>query len=482
MTTRIILGHTLDRLREMPSDSVHMVWTSPPYWGLRNDKTEPQVWGGDPDCAHVFGVDRRIDRRHKMAGESRSTLQGTMHSQRAAQFVATSNTCTLCGAWCGEHGLEPSLDLWLQHEVEIFREVRRVLRPDGTLWLNIGDAYCSSENGRSAADQKATGTDDRTFRDKPFDTASASGLKPKQRLMLPARLALALQADGWWLRDEIVWHKLNPMPSSVKDRTTPAHEMLYLLTKRARYYFDGVAISEPIAESSEARYSQPTIDEQKGGAKQDAYEAMQPGQSARSRRPNEILQSLALANTGTRQKRSVWSLALEPFPGAHFATAPTSIVRPAILAGTSARGVCPHCGAPWVRKVTTELVRTAKGVRANVVDERDHLADRGDQGSNRQKDGHLPGWRNEHQTTGWSPSCACPENAPIPATVLDPFGGAGTTALVAQELGRDAILIELNPDSVEIARARLREALGRVECDMPEPACDLPMFEKLGVA
>lgn len=204
MTVDIRIGHVLDRLAEMPDESVHCVWTSVPYWGLRSYKTEPQVWPT---------------------------------------------------GWRGEHGLEPSFELWLEHEVIIFKEVRRVMRSEATLWLNIGDAYASSVNGTSAAETKAKGEDDRTFRDKPLNTATGV-FKPKDRLMMPARLVIALQERvGFWLRDEIVWRKPNPMPSSVRDRTTPAHEMLYLLSKSARYFYDGYAIMEPCSPDTHARVS-----------------------------------------------------------------------------------------------------------------------------------------------------------------------------------------------------------------------------------
>lgn len=316
MTVRIIEGHCLDVLARLEPESVDMVWTSVPYWGLRSFGVAPQDWGG----------------------------------------------------WRGEHGCEPSLDLWIQNELTIFRAVWRVLKRDGTVWLNIGDAYASQPNGRSAAAGRAKGRDDRTFRDKPISTAD-SGLAGKQRLMLPARLALALQGDGWFLRDEIVWHKTNCMPSSVKDRTAPAHEMIYLLARQPHYVFDGAAIAEPASPNTHARIA-------KSGVRK-GFSLKTVGSSFKK---NNVAFQAAMG-TGvveTRMKRSVWSLPTEPFPDAHFATAPTALVAPCILAG-----------------------------------------------------------------------------CPIGGTVLDPFGGAGTTGLVAAALGRNAILIELNPDYARMARERI---------------------------
>jgi len=503
MVVDIRIGHVLDKLRAMPDESVHMVWTSPPYWGLRTYGTEPQVWGGEPGCAHQFGEAQVIDHSQKMAGEDKSTLQGGKQNQRAAQFVVQSHTCRHCGAWRGEHGLEPTIDLWLQHELQIFREVWRVLRRDGTLWVNIGDAYATQVNGRSAAEQKRVGTDNRTFRDKPVNTIGGK-LKPKDRLMMPGRLSIALQEDGWWLRDEIVWYKKNPMPSSVRDRTTPAHEMIYLLSRAPVYFYDDVAGEEPITESSAQRYAQPTIDQQTGGAKQDAYEAGFTGMRSRSRRPNEIIKDLAKRqpsgwdraagahsvvdlNYGERQppkngnsewssrrKRSVWPLALEPYAGAHFATAPTKIVEPCVLMSTSARGVCPDCGAPWERVVVMQRT-TGWRPTCSCYDAYYRTMPKARAAEKRRRRDLWPeGW--------WARVRARPGGTwpVVPATVLDPFGGAGTTGLVANSLGRNAILIELNPTYAGMARTRLRGALHQVTGDVePDDYSGLPMFEGL---
>lgn len=203
MTVRILIGDVFARLADLPDESVHMCVTSPPYWGLRD-----------------YGVD-------------------------------------------GQIGMEPTLSEHLAVMVDVFREVRRVLRNDGTCWLNYGDCYATAPNGRSAADTKATGNDDRTFRDKPFSTVgpiqerSNGGegqhfdrrggvLKPKDLCMVPNRLAIALQDDGWWVRSEIIWAKPNPMPESVTDRPATAHEKMWLLTKSARYWYDAEAVGLPV--------------------------------------------------------------------------------------------------------------------------------------------------------------------------------------------------------------------------------------------
>lgn len=948
---------------------------------MRSYGTEPQVWDGDPACEHERWVDQSWrDTRHGTVdvGDKQATNTGSL-SLRVNGGHRSSAFCRRCGAWRGEHGLEPSFDLWLRHEVEIFRAIRRVLRDDGTAWVNVGDAYASSSNGAPADQQEG---DDRTFRDKPFSTVGPVGgtritagtdrtdvdvggwgkndhalrwrgggiFKPKDRLLMPARLMIALHDDGWWVRDEIVWclspstvlyvktpgregpmsihdlirlkpadaqlwtgarwsqvlgwsatrtngpplrlrlrsgetinctaahrwptadgrtvaaaelkigdvlatrglpqpeapsgmgidlelawfaglylaegsmsddaiqiaggahemdrhhrtadiarrfggsavhhhlvgksvltvvhgamlhgairhfvagkdahtkhlhprawncsnalleaflqgylegdghwdtgndrwrlgfcrnerwagdlrvlaarlgfaltlnpsfakigrarsfesfrgeirlirrehwnnrdraeivaiersaeglfydigiadephlfalasgvlthnSKRNPMPSSVRDRTTPAHEMLYMLSVKPRYFWDRVAIYEPFADGRMGcDYKSPdnwdtgegahgTIHRQgreKGkrrgttprheiydtnhlglasaGAERDARRRSERNRGGRAdgfTKPNDIDPS---ANGG-RSKRSVWELALEPFTDetelvrqvrvpwdgdadgkrriaspdcpahrssdrrdheaggdghaglrslrtprsdgrrdptlsdgegssepctcewyvekrekvSHFATAPTALVRPCVLAGTSARGVCPKCGAPWMRVVKTRY-----------ADRHDCLPGktrRYDQYAEDNRWGGYPDVRAITQSTGFRPAChhyderykadfpkpraarkreqrdAWPgrldrvrlrpgKDWPVkPATVLDPFGGAGTTALVAQELGRDAILIELHPGSARLARTRLRKALHRVEADLDEDtAADLPLF------
>lgn len=480
MTTTLLVGHVLDVLKTLEDESVHCVITSPPYWGLRAYGTIPQVWGGRPDCDHVW---KPIGKRGGPAQKQGATSQRAGRSnvdEQITRHISLGVKCERCLAWRGEHGQEPTFDLWLQHEVLIFREVKRVLRKDGSLYLNIGDAYSTTPNGRSAEDQNAAGTDNRTFRNKLNSTIGGI-FKPKDRLMMPARLAIALHADGWWVRDEIIWNKKNPMPSSIKDRTCPAHEMVYHLTKAPRYFYDYVAIQEDFADDRMGRdYKEPDAwDTSTGDGGHGAFHKGGRGKgrkvSERNRggredgftKPNDIDPS---ANGG-RLKRSVWSLPLEPFPEAHFATFPTELIRPMIEAGTSTRGVCPHCGAPWQR--VTEKVFTPQPDAPK---------------SGKRKAGQTAPetrWEgSEHgsvtcTTIGWQQSCKCKAHEPVPATVLDPFGGSGTTGLVADLLGRNAVLIELNPVYAQLARKRIRENLGKVKSEIPEDRPnDLPLFQQ----
>lgn len=326
--------------------------------------------------------------------------------------------------------------------VEVFREVRRVLRKDGTLWLNYGDCYACSSNGRSAEDTKAAGNDDRTFRDKPFGT-SVSGLKPKDLVGMPWMLAFALRADGWWLRSDIIWSKPNPMPESVTDRPTKAHEYLFLLAKSERYYYDAEAIRED-AEYGRRKWS--------GG---NGF-----GQVGDSTNPPARLRGSAGSAQPEygRNRRTVWTIPTSPYPDAHFATFPPDLVRPCILAGTSERGCCSECGAPWVR-----VTERQKAVSKNCPKT---LAAHGARGGTgipcgtvgKSGSGRIEGYS---LTTGWNPSCKCVSGEPIPATVLDPFAGSCTTGQVALEYGRRFIGIEISESYCELGRKRMAAAVAQ---------------------
>ena len=373
MTVRIMIGDALSQLAELPDESVHCVMTSPPYWGLRAYK----------------GDDSMI-------------------------------------------GLEPTFDAHLEKLVAVFREVRRVLRSDGTLWLNYGDAYTGG--ARSPASSASTLGGGVPHHNTGGTGKRPQGLKPKDLMMMPARVAMALQADGvpdpaalraiqrateilideydgspparvlnaldrldaeyaeakgnsWWLRSEIIWHKTNPMPESVTDRPTCAHEKLFLLSKSARYFYDAEAV-----------------------------------------------------RASSANLRNVWKISTHSFSEAHFATFPPALVDPCIQAGTSAHGVCEKCAAPWVRD--------GEHIRATSHSTERMNPDRNDAGT---CDFVGAGFH----TTGWAPSCQCKVRPTVPATVLDPFGGAGTVGLVAERLGRDSVIIEISPDYADMAKRRI---------------------------
>lgn len=369
--------------------------------------------------------------------------------------------------------------------------------------MNLGDTYSRNpQKGdyRGWWGKHAWITDELPLHSRPVPEE----LPAKNLVGIPWRVAFALQADGWWLRSDIIWHKPNPMPASVTDRPTVAHEYVFLLSKSARYFYDGEAIREPMVEYErrrrlrEAEQGLDTI----YAVASDGQTGQQPqgrdGAVRTSKRRGE------LAATRGRNKRTVWTIATHPYPGAHFASFPPALVEPMIKAGTSEWGCCPACGAGWERVVKHPDFSQQPKRRTNhregemLTKGKNYMTSAGQAWQN---------WRNEHpdRTVGWRPTCHCydddycrdfprvrstrkrqqqdvagrwlprarrrpgKETWPVvPAVVLDPFGGAGTTGLVADRLGRSAILVELNPEYARMAEVRIREDAG-------------PMFARVGV-
>lgn len=386
---RILVGDALSQLATLPDESVQCCVTSPPYWGLRS-------YGG-----------------------------GT-----------------------GMIGLEPTLDEHLDNLVAVFREVRRVLRPDGTLWLNYGDAYAASGRAASSAGFQATNNKGSvTVPQHPKGWREAN-YKPKDLMMLPARVALALQADGWWLRSEIVWHKPNPMPESCTDRPTSAHEKIYLLTKRPRYFYDAEAVRTPSSGVPKMPDGWDTGSGAHGSVHRNGREKGRRADSWHGKaRPTHAPEDAERQSVAERQPltganlRNVWTIPTQGFRDVHYAVFPTALVEPCIKAGTSEKGCCVACGAPWVRVVKAEPMEIRRSERTH------------DLGRTRSS-GTVTKPRTS-ETTGWRPTCECAAETK-PCVILDPFAGAGTVGLVADRLGRDAVLIEINGEYAEMAQARIQ--------------------------
>jgi DNA modification methylase len=317
--------------------------------------------------------------------------------------------------------------------------VRRVLREDGTLWLNLGDSYANNgqtglndnSSGKSTLGPKRDGLGAKNkawTRSRPPQTVPL-GLKPKDLVGIPWRVAFALQADGWYLRQDIIWHKPSPMPESVTDRCTKAHEYVFLMAKSQRYYYDAEAISEASVEFERTPH-RPRVDP-----------ANRKGVSV------ELMDGVSQCGVSeTRNRRSVWTVSTKPCKEAHFAVMPPDLAEVCILAGTSAEGCCAACGAPWERVVERERVATRPGTDTKVTG--DSMTD-----GNRDPERHVTDVR----TVGWQPTCKC-NAAKTPCTVLDPFGGAGTTALVSQLHERDSVICELNEKYAKIAQKRIGKA------------------------
>jgi DNA modification methylase len=275
-------GDSLELLRAMPDASVQTCITSPPYWGLRDYGTG--TWeGGDQDCPHRGGSP---DGGVRPNGAPRAT-----EAYAQARSSPVRDVCR-CGALRIDQqiGLERTPEEYVARLVDLFREVRRVLREDGTLWLNLGDSY-------------ATGM-------------PIPGLKPKDLVGIPWRVAFALQADGWWLRSDIVWAKPNPMPESVTDRPTKAHEYVFLLTKGESYFYDAEAVEEP------------STDRECGNLDTNEFARVDPEKGRTRANPHKI------KARPTRNRRTVWTIATQPFAEAHFATFPEALVEPCVLAGS----------------------------------------------------------------------------------------------------------------------------------------------------
>jgi len=284
--------------------------------------------------------------------------------------------------------------------------------------------------------------------------------KQKDLIPIPWMVAMALQQDGWYLRSSIIWHKPNCMPESVTDRPTTDFEHVFLLAKRARYYYDAEAIAERAAESSDGWQSRARRGESTLGA-----------DSLRNNDRNDGGECVGSGRAQpTRNRRAVWTIPTQPYSGAHFATFPPALVSPCILAGTSARGACSKCGAPFERVVEkTERPRQPlSGVRETP------------QGTHKAIGQQYNEWLKAHPdvTLGWRPTCDCDENEPVPCVCLDPFGGSGTVAKVAHALGRDAVSIDLNPEYTEMSRRRIE----RVEAiEVPDDNGDEPQTMEQGL-
>lgn len=423
------------------------------------------------------------------------------------------NVCQRCGAWRGAYGLEPTVEMYVAHTIEILREIRRVLRKGGAVFWNVGDSYQSGNRGiydknrvTNQNSLQASLENEDGIRMAP-NRLPQDGLKPKDLCLIPARVALAAQADGWWVRSLIIWAKPNPMPESVTDRPADAYEHIIMLTKSERYFWDQEAVREPQTGNAHSRGTE--SGNEKYQEERESYYGFR---------------SPSLEVPGGRNLRNVWTFPTQPYSGAHFATFPEELPRKAILAGTSARGACSACGAPWERLVT----KRPATMNIRVRDAKRGVADasEGYAATEAEIANYGAEEMGESQTLGWRPTCSCggfilreracfshrrsgrrngeitpaswkgskfdagktadhqcrrmqvrsdesessgrPERsgAPprlerawyrrrwqeridaywprtVPCLVLDPFGGSGTTGRVAVELNRRCVLLDL---------------------------------------
>lgn len=364
----------------LEDQSIHTIVTSPPYWGLRSYL----------DASHA---DKHM-----------------------------------------EIGAEDTPEEYVEKLVEVFRALWPKLRDDGTLWLNLGDSFAGGGNGGGGSFAKdgiraALPGTDKNRRTRHGERSVPQGRKPKDLMGVPWLVAFALQRDGWYLRSDIIWDKPNPMPESVTDRPTSAHEHIFLLTKKPRYFYDAEAIREEDSGKASGNVFKREHRESYGGRGND--EQWTGGRG--------------------RNKRNVWRVPPKPYAKAHHAVFPPALVQPCIEAGTSERGVCEECGAPWERILErSRTYESGSGKSGN--------APSGKNGPGLQGGGQTKDIRRGpcvfSTTTGWKPSCSCDSEA-VPATVLDPFMGSGTTAQVARSLGRKSVGFELDSDCAELIQERM---------------------------
>lgn len=429
---QLLLGDCREKLKELPDCSVQTCVTSPPYFSLRN-------YGGN---------DKEI-------------------------------------------GIEKEIDDYVNNIVEVFREVRRVLRDDGTLWLNLGDSY----NGSGGQGTKPKIMSKKSAEKRGGKGIKCKGLKPKNLIGIPWRVALALQADGWILRSDIIWNKLNPMPASVKDRPTLAHEYVFLFAKSGYYFYDWMAISEKTVSDNPISSSGYREEIGRGSGNREANNFDE--ESAKKPMGNR--------SDGRKNRRSVWTIATANGSGDdHYAIMPPELANLCINAGTSSKGCCYNCGSPWQRDVksnveglapidpierngmllTPEDSAIVDYIEKNSGDYRITLKGQkheklwtgeskitGGRTSHFDKNGYSLIYWGEGNTSSWEPGCECvnrdavdawdipgvevPPFPTIPCLVLDPFHGSGTTAMESLKIGRSYVGVELNSKYLENSRKKL---------------------------
>ena len=489
---RIVIGHALDVLARLPERFIHCVVTSPPYWGLRKYPTPPVVWGGEAGCGHEWRDAPKLSNRVNDSG-SDDGYTGRQRGETQGRSAERGAYCSRCSAWRGNLGNEPEPAMYVAHLVECFRAVRRVLRDDGVCWLNLGDSYGGGPPGGASHVQDRVKRRDRSL----FAAgAVVTGLKPLDMVGIPWAVAVALRADGWILRSDVIWAKMNAMPESMAGwrwercrvkirsqapavkagqyaagsgnrmarpggcssdpssrpdeyntlwrscpgcakcsphggyvlrrgawRPTRAHEYVFLLAKGPEYYCDGDAVKAPVESGASSGNKARKFGEATGLL------------------PGGLGQSVPWVSGGSGANlRSVWTFPSEPLKDAHFAAFPRRLPELCIRAGTSERGCCPRCGAPWARVIENRVVGRREFV-----------------GINRGTDDRGVRFRcgsPEKTQMGWRPTCACPPHKPTPCVVLDLFAGSGTTLRVAEDLGRLWLGIDLGDEYLKLMRKR----------------------------
>ena len=494
------VGDARGVLALLPEASVHTVISSPPYWGLRSYAgAQEAIWGGRPDCTHEWSDGKARFRDNRNGKGTDNTLgEGTRFTTNLRDGDATPHgTCIHCGAWHGSLGLEPTPEQYVAHLCEILDlGLRRVLRKDGTLWLNLGDSYAGSGgvaggNAEQGKQRGVVGSRARWAKGSGKGIGQKrhhppSGLKPKDLVGIPWQVAFAMRSRGWYLRSALPWVKRNCMPSSVRDRPVTGTETIFLFAhpdSKGRYFYDVEATRAPTSRNPVTAARRNRKDN--GAVGTAALFDQAEGQSGtganrryrgdtRSRRDTDFFfdsldairerkaQTLLHADDGEATPGTVSEdhptpLALtvnpRPFKQAHFAVFPPQLVEPMVKAGTSEHGCCAECGAPWKHMV--KRPKNPAGIGGGTrreVHRNDGLV------VGRPRDYAAEKRIGTVTTSWWEPTCTHDAER-VPCTVLDPFGGAGTVALVANQLGRRALYIDTAETYQEMAVSRVEQEL-----------------------
>lgn len=439
----IICGNCIEVMRGWPADSINCIITSPPYWSLRNYGSKPVVWGGDKSCKHKW--QRTAPRRRRTSDDSPNSPKQTANRAGADKLLPT-NICSLCGAWRGEHGLEPTPELYIKHSMMVFDEVKRVLRPDGVLFVNIADTYAGGGTGKGQDNSNlANGKPAKGFRSSRYlnqrNPSRLAAAPAKSLCAIPERFVLAMAEHGWIRRCTIIWAKGvsfcdsysgSCMPDSAKDRPNKnGFEYVYMFTKNKKYYY-------------EQQYEK-WIDPRKRSPA-----------PKHSNNPDVNLVADTFSQYGEnplgRTIRNVWIVNPQAYPDSHYATFPEELVRPLIRMGTP-EFVCKKCGLPRVKIYGVKYQKAGgKGQEKYDTNNQSGGLESGACTPQSMKYGRA----NKITKEAGLSDCGC--NAGFrPGIVLDPFFGSGTVGKVAAQEGRDWLGIDIQPKYIEQAKMRTTE-------------------------
>ena len=442
-TLTVYNQHVLQALKQIPDNSVDCIITSPPYYGLRSYKGAETIWGGDPNCEHEFTIDWHKPR----GGGDPVETTSVGNNRKIPNFEYDSVSCKKCGAWKGQLGLESTYQMYLEHLLMVTAELKRVLKPSGTLFWNMGDSYAGKMGKRQGwNDNKISYTREEALENGTtfYLSADYGNIQDKSLMLLPERFAIGMIDQGWILRNKIIWYKPNGLPSSVKDRLTNKWEYVFFFVKSKKYFFNLDAIRKPLADP----------------------DRILGAVSGNKPRPN-IKHDLAVNRKGsysdplhTKPYNSkganpgdVMDIPTKPHTFAHFAVFPETLVEPLIKAGCP-QEVCSVCGKPKVPvyKFVGYVNVDERLANKPVIIKKYHKKLKEEVGIS-EHSSLITNVKKDYELVGYEPTCTC--NASFkPAVVLDPFAGSGTTLLVALNHGLDAIGIEISKEYIPIIERR----------------------------